>query len=137
MIHRLRDMIGPDRLMTRTYLGRPVRAVPEPFGGGLADRIADAWSVLTGRTVAVHWPAPGDLERAMEWKLLMSARQVPWQVTEERVAAAFLHWCVVDSWLPEVYPSQRSDETPEQYANRLASGLFEYLAKTSISQEPG
>ena len=42
-----------------------VRAVPEPFYGGLFDRIRDAWSVVRGETFAIYWPKAGELEDAL------------------------------------------------------------------------
>jgi len=42
-----------------------VRAVPEPFYGGLLDRIRDAWSVIRGETFAIYWPKAGELETAL------------------------------------------------------------------------
>lgn len=63
MIHSLRQMIGG--LGTHLPDGRLVRAVPEPFHGGLIDRLWDAWAVITGRAMAVRWPAPGELEDAL------------------------------------------------------------------------
>lgn len=70
MIHRLRDMIGTPNCQTefphafdgKTYW---VRAVPEPFYGGLLDRIRDAAAILSGSAFAVHWPDAGELEDAV------------------------------------------------------------------------
>jgi hypothetical protein len=46
--------------------GRWVRAMHEPFRGGLFDRLRDAAAVLKGRDVfAVRWPKPGEFEDAL------------------------------------------------------------------------
>jgi hypothetical protein len=44
-----------------------VRAMHEPFYGGLFDRMRDAWAVLRGpeHAVAVRWPKHGEFEQAI------------------------------------------------------------------------
>lgn len=65
-VHRLQDMVGP----AEVTVGRPVptygyvRAVPEPYGSNLLQRIRAAWWVLTNRAEAVVWPESGDFEKA-------------------------------------------------------------------------
>lgn len=74
MIHRLGAMIGSPHGSTGIPVetGRGtrctgwVRAVPEPFYGGLLDRLNDAWAVIAGHAFAVRWPAAGELERALD-----------------------------------------------------------------------
>jgi len=68
----LRSMIGTDDCQASIIrdLGFSkqecwVRAVPEPFYGGLLDRIRDAWSVIKGETFAIYWPKAGELEDAI------------------------------------------------------------------------
>ena len=65
MIHRLGSMIGSPDVSAGLPDGRYVRAVPSPFYGGLFDRARDAWAVLRGNVFAVHWPADGELEAAL------------------------------------------------------------------------
>jgi hypothetical protein len=67
---RLRSMIGTPDCQTTVWVAdstrvRYVRAVPEPFYGGLLDRIRDAWSVICGETFAIYWPKAGELEAAL------------------------------------------------------------------------
>lgn len=65
MIHRLGHMICPPGIEAGLPDGRWVRAVPEPFYGGIIDRMRDAWAVLCGEAYAVQWPKAGDLEDAL------------------------------------------------------------------------
>lgn len=65
MIQRLASMVAPEGVQAGLPDGRWVRAVPEPFHGGLIDRARDAWAVLRGDVYAVRWPTPGELEQAM------------------------------------------------------------------------
>jgi len=62
-------MIAPSNIQAGITLpdGREawVRAVPEPFCGGLLDRLRDALAIIRGKAFAVQWPAPGELERAL------------------------------------------------------------------------
>ncbi len=55
-------LVGECGMVTKTVW---VRAVPEPFYGGIFDRIRDAWSVIRGETFAIYWPKAGELEDAM------------------------------------------------------------------------
>lgn len=70
MIHSLRNMVGDATVTTQFHdaIARKsswVRSVPEPFYGGLLDRLNDAWTVITGRAFAVRWPTDGELEDAL------------------------------------------------------------------------
>lgn len=65
MIHRISNCIGGRGTSTGLPNGQWVRAVPEPYEGGLFDRFAGAWAVLTGRAYAFRWPDPGELESAL------------------------------------------------------------------------
>lgn len=49
----------------RCRLGQWVRAMHEPFRGGLLDRLRDAVAVLSGRAFAVRWPRDGEFEQAL------------------------------------------------------------------------
>jgi hypothetical protein len=62
----LGDMIGSKSVAAGLPDGRVVRAVPEPFEGGLFMRFTAAWAVLTGRAYAFSWPDDGDLEMALD-----------------------------------------------------------------------
>lgn len=81
MIHRIHNMIGSAD--TAAQITRRdgdlawaawVWAVPCPFRGGLFDRLADAWAVLTERAYAVRWPQPGELEDAVAPLKLQACR---------------------------------------------------------------
>ena len=51
---------------TQNAAGLWVRAMHEPFRGGLLDRLNDAWAVLKDKDVfAVRWPRDGEYERIM------------------------------------------------------------------------
>lgn len=67
MIFRLRDLIPSSNAGTPGPLGGYVRAMHEPFYGGLFDRMRDAWAVLKGpeHAVAVRWPKSGEFEQAI------------------------------------------------------------------------
>ena len=65
-VFRLADMIGSKSVTAGLQDGQEVRATPEPFAGGIGCRLVAAWEVLTGKAVAVDWPEPGDLERALK-----------------------------------------------------------------------
>jgi hypothetical protein len=66
MIMCLGDLIPNQNVQTQNAAGLWVRAVHEPFRGGLFDRIRDALAVLRGADVfAVRWPQTGEWERIM------------------------------------------------------------------------
>jgi len=65
MIHRLGRMIGSPQVGCRLPNGLYVRAVPEPFFGGLFDRLRDAAAIIRGDAYAVRWPEAGELEAAL------------------------------------------------------------------------
>lgn len=65
MIHRLRHMIGSAQAAQSHPTMGYVRAVPEPFYGGLFDRLRDARAVISGKAFAVRWPKGGELEAAL------------------------------------------------------------------------
>lgn len=64
-VFRLADMIGSKSAAVGLPDGLEARAVPEQFAGGIGCRLVAAWEVVTGKAVAVDWPEPGDLERAL------------------------------------------------------------------------
>jgi hypothetical protein len=66
MIHRLAHLVGSKTVYTSEEKGKWVRAVPEPFYGGLLDRLRDAYHIVTGKAYAVYWPKPGELEKALD-----------------------------------------------------------------------
>jgi hypothetical protein len=67
MIFQLRDLIPSAQIGTPGPFGKYVRAMHEPFHGGLLDRMRDAWAVLKGpsHAVAVRWPKHGEFEQAI------------------------------------------------------------------------
>lgn len=77
MIHRLASMIGSKDTSTPIAGGRYVRAVPMPFFGGLFDRLRDAGAVVRGDAFAVHWPAAGELEAALEGRSTPPIQPLP------------------------------------------------------------
>jgi hypothetical protein len=64
MIYRLHHLIPHSAVETQITTGQWVRAMPEPFRGGLIDRCRDAWSIITEQAVAVSWPKDGEFEQA-------------------------------------------------------------------------
>lgn len=65
MICRLRDLIPAACIGTQIATGQYVRAMHEPFYGGIFDRARDALAVFRGEAVAVRWPTSGEFEQAM------------------------------------------------------------------------
>jgi len=74
MIYTLGGLIGSKDCQTQAIIADDnfiykkvwVRAVPCPWYPGLFDRISDAWAVFKQRAVAVRYPQPGELEKALE-----------------------------------------------------------------------
>lgn len=66
MIFTLRSLIPLSGNSTQIATGQWVRAMHEPFRGGLFDRARDALAVLKGDDVfAVKWPQHGEYEQAI------------------------------------------------------------------------
>lgn len=66
MILSVANLIPDAAVGAEVSPGRWVRAMHEPFRGGLLDRLRDAAAVLKGRDVfAVRWPKHGEFEEAM------------------------------------------------------------------------
>lgn len=63
MIYTIRDLVGSSDCQSGPdERGRWSRSVPLPYYGGY---LSAAWSVLTGRAVAVRYPRNGELEQAL------------------------------------------------------------------------
>jgi hypothetical protein len=67
MIYTLRDLIPHSNVGTQLSTGQWVRAMHEPFCGGLFDRLRDAAAIVRGEAFAVRWPSGGDFEAACEF----------------------------------------------------------------------
>jgi hypothetical protein len=65
MIHQLRDLIPHEGCSTQIPTGQWVRAMHEPFYGGLLDRLNDALAIIKGKAFAVKWPKHGEFEQAI------------------------------------------------------------------------
>lgn len=65
-VFRINDMIGNEDVKCGSHEGSVYRAVPNPFRGGLFCRLKGAIEVVRGRSFAVDWPKPGELERALD-----------------------------------------------------------------------
>jgi len=78
VIYRFGDLIPIVDVSQKMENGQWVRAVSEPFRGGLFDRVRDALAVLRGGDIfAVRWPRPGEFEEAMsrEWRRSRSKKE--------------------------------------------------------------
>jgi hypothetical protein len=65
MIFTLRHLIPHSDSGTQIATGQWVRAMHEPFRGGLFDRMRDAAAIIRGDAVAVKWPKHGEFEQAI------------------------------------------------------------------------
>lgn len=64
MVYTIRDLVGDAGTQSGPDAqGRWSRSVPMPYYGGY---VSSAWAVLTGRAVAVRYPADGELEQALQ-----------------------------------------------------------------------
>jgi hypothetical protein len=65
MIFTLGHLIPHSDNSTQIVTGQWVRAMHEPFRGGLLDRLWDAVAIIRGDAVAVKWPKHGEFEQAI------------------------------------------------------------------------